>query len=750
MRVRHIPLILITVFLAVICALGLAACGDNKTEQLNAPVIELTDNVLSWSAVNHADGYEVYEGTTLVSSQTATSYTINKTETGTYEYTVKATSTNEKYTTSVASNEISYNYTATVTQLAAPQITLTGNVITWTAVENANLYEVYENGIVVGRQTATSFTIVQTVVGEYEYTVKALSTNPSFTTSEVSNVEIYIVEDKEVVDPVQLDAPAISINEATGVISWAAVENATSYVVFENGGVVSTQSGTSYTIVQTIVDTYDYYVVATSSSAKYLPSEHSNIVSFTVLPVQLATPVISLEGRLITWEQIDNAAYYEVYEFNKLVWTVMPEPPGELEEEIPELAYAITQLRYGTYTYTVVAISTSKQYTNSLPSNEVVYVYEDNTPVLAAPVISIDSETGVISWAAVENADGYDIYENGKRIDWTEGLSYTITRLNPATYTYSVRASNSEGEYKSSAQSNSVEYTVVAKEMTFTINVVIPSEYTTLIFTVGLYAGDDLIESKEVIVEADKLTGTVEFTAMAGVYTAKIISDIADGYVATNATVSAELATDNIRILKLSGNSLTLGTNTFSVRADQVGSDQTYIFVATAGGAYSITTNETREMTIFVNGSPLIVISATERINVATFYVSAGDAVEFGLVGGVVGSNYTFEIIEGEVKQELKITTGYGGTANYINHSCTRYLTLEERTTFVFFFTTATINTRIVTITINGVEYEFDGNENCMQEITIEAGEDIEISIDIYGEQFEDWVSIAFFVYPID
>lgn len=82
--------------------------------QLAAPHITIDEKVISWTAVENATGYDVYEGATVVSAaQTTLSYTINKTEAGEYTYTVKAVSTDEKYTVSAASNAVKYTVTAT-------------------------------------------------------------------------------------------------------------------------------------------------------------------------------------------------------------------------------------------------------------------------------------------------------------------------------------------------------------------------------------------------------------------------------------------------------------------------------------------------------------------------------------------------------------------------------------------------------------------------------------------------------------
>lgn len=735
MRQKQVLHIVICMLLSVCIALGLTACSGT-TEQLNAPQITLTGNVISWKAIEHADSYEIYEADTHIATQSGTSYTINKTVEGTYTFTVKATSADAKYNTSNNSNAVNYTYTVTNTeteQLSAPSITLTDNIISWAAVENAVLYEIYENNSLVTRQIETTYTIRQVNPGTYGYTVKAVSGDEHYTTSNASNVVTYIVNDNSDA-PVQLAAPQIAIDEQTGVVSWNAVEHATGYIVFENNDAVSTQTETAYTITQTLVGTYSYSVIATSLNAAYTTSPRSNVKTYTVKPTQLTAPVVTREGRLLSWKAVENADEYEVYENSRRVSIQT------------ETSYSITQTRFGTYNYTVIAKSSSSQYVSSNASEPVEFVLVDNAPLLDAPVITINNETGVISWNAVEHADGYRIYENGLLVFSTEELSYSITRLNPGTYTYTVSAICDSNDYRASEQSNAVEYTVKAVEMEFTVNVAFPQGYPSQSVTIGLYDGDRLVISEVVTLDSSTLSGEVKIKTMSGKYAVKVISQIPNGYVATQSSVSAELAVTSLNIIKLGNNVLNVGVN-------KVGgaeyTEQDFIFIATKGGVYSIIRNETAPLEIFVGGS--LVVGANE---IGTFKAEAGEALKVTVYFGATGT-FSFEIVEGEVPQYLNVGTGNvtRDKANYILNGvtdCTRYLTVEETTTFAFFFTTATINLRLVTITINGQSYVFDGDENCLQEITIDAGVDIEIKFHIDGVDEIEGMHIAFFVYKVD
>lgn len=752
------PKVFICVLIILCLLFGITACNkqDNSPEKLSAPIISLNQStgVISWNAVLNADGYEVYEGTTLVSSQTETTYTIAENKTGTYKYTVKATSTDVNYITSDASNEVIYTYTnseVTPTQLSAPTITLVGNLITWKTIENASHYEVYEGDNVVARVAVTSYSINKTAAGVYSYSVKAASSNPNYLTSEKSNVKQYTVKDASQIT--KLAAPQITLDEETGVITWQAVEHATGYIVMENGMAVSSITGTRYTITQTVVGTYSYTVRATSTNPAYSTSDDSNTESYTVNAASLRAPQIELNGNVLTWEAVDNAHSYDVYESGRKIATVeqpLPEEQEDGTEKVPDVTYAVSPLAYGRYTYTVVAISKNAQYLSSRHSNEVEYEYSDTKPSLASPIIALDQTTGKITWEAVENADGYEIYENGRRNgEYTTELSYQIKRLNPGVYTYAVRATDSNGEYKASVPSQAVSYTVVATEMTFTVSVIAPTDYSTSIFTIGLYKGEEEIESKELNTQSLDGDDRVSFTVMSGEYTAKIKSSVASGYTATQATLSAENPNGVIRIIQVGSNTLKIGTNSFSVsNKDQEGADQNFVFIAEKSGYYTVRTNDKLGMYVLLDD--IIFIDSGAGMSVNSIKLTAGQVVAVTVVGWTVG-NYSFIIEEGEAKQDLVVGTNSEITSNRANfiiggtESCKRYLTLEEDTTFIFFFPTATIGTRIVSITINGVEYEFDGNENCRKLIRIEAGTDIEIEISVYGGDFENR-NISFFV----
>lgn len=88
----------------------LFACNDtDEPQRLDAPVISLDGNVVSWTAVEHATSYDVTVGTE-TENTTDTSYTISVSETGDYKVSVVAKTTASGWTASAKSNELTYTY----------------------------------------------------------------------------------------------------------------------------------------------------------------------------------------------------------------------------------------------------------------------------------------------------------------------------------------------------------------------------------------------------------------------------------------------------------------------------------------------------------------------------------------------------------------------------------------------------------------------------------------------------------------
>lgn len=243
--------ILLAVVMAVCIAIGLAACVEDPDDEggddeitLAAPVVELSDNVLSWGAVEDATRYIVYEDGEAVGNVNApeTSYTITKSVEGSWEYTVAAYNADANPKTGPKSNTVTYTYTVPVgggdegnececpdcacddctdctncecpdctdngngddngngevvpTQLETPVVAIEGNALNWQPIDDATSYDIYKNGEMVDSIESftflfedylpTTYTITDATNGD-KYQVVAVSGSDDVEDSELSN-----------------------------------------------------------------------------------------------------------------------------------------------------------------------------------------------------------------------------------------------------------------------------------------------------------------------------------------------------------------------------------------------------------------------------------------------------------------------------------------------------------------------------------------------------------------------------------
>ena len=131
------------------------------------------------------------------------------------------------------------------------------------------------------------------------YRVTALNSAGSSAYSNVQSV---------VVNVTSLNAPVIGAvnNNGSGtyVVSWSSVTGANSYTLKENGTVVYTGSGASYSVTNKAIGSYTYVVTASNGSL-VSPVSNSVVVNVTVPPVVAKTFV---EGYWESWDSSTSIA----------------------------------------------------------------------------------------------------------------------------------------------------------------------------------------------------------------------------------------------------------------------------------------------------------------------------------------------------------------------------------------------------------------------------------------------------------
>ena len=322
------------------------------------------------------------------------------TEFGVGSYTFTLTSTVRGFASDESAKSLAYLKTE---PLAVPVLSLSGSVLSWGTVTNADKYAyvIEKDGEPLaggsGELTAPATSVdldtkIGGATGSYTVKVTAKSNNPCYTDSAEASESFTIS---------QLTTPVLSLSG--GVFSWDAVTNASKYAyeIKQGDDVISGGSGdvtTPSLDVNSLISTagsYTVYVKAQSDSYYFTDSARaSNSIG------KLAAPVLSLSGSTLSWSAIDNAVKY-AYEI-KQSDAVIAGGSGETTETSLDLSTKISDV--GAYDVYVKAVSGSDAYLDSNKSEE-TYVYEIT---LDKPSITNVTNRNV-EWTSVTNADSYEI-----------------------------------------------------------------------------------------------------------------------------------------------------------------------------------------------------------------------------------------------------------------------------------------------------------------------------------------------------
>ena len=298
---------------------------------------------------------------------------------------------------------------------------------------------------------------------EYEYRVIALGDGTTYTDSDPSTTASFTTL-------IKLATPSPTLWKDTDTIrvSWATIQNATSYVVaYKQYGAQNFTEDTvsapdhSYDLDNLAEGaTYIFKVKAVSSQTTvYEESDFSSEVSETT-QTTLATPVPTIARTInsleVSWSAINNADGYVVAyktgsdDFTEVAVT------GETSYLVPSLAEGVT------YVFKVKATTNSTSYASSGFSAEITGTTKIT---LGTPVFTLSKTTSSITatWTAINNATGYTIaYKTGSG-NYTEDTipasgnatdSYTLPNLNEGdTYTFKVKATSSSDNYVESSYS---------------------------------------------------------------------------------------------------------------------------------------------------------------------------------------------------------------------------------------------------------------------------------------------------------
>ena len=424
-----------------------AKCGDMlssdeayaEIQRLASPVVTVKNNYggvyVKWTQVEGAETYDLYR------KAPGGSWEILKTGRTSLTYTDKTAQEAEEYVYAVramnSTGGSAYGSSGQIIRILQPEATVSneaeGVLIAWYEVESADCYNVYRklpggSWKQLSTETGTAY-LDATAENGVEYVYRVRSMNGDILSSDKHSVSI-----------VRLGQSAVTLrNNANGIyLKWEAVEGAESYRIYrktDDGSWELIKSGcTSLSYTDKTVEygkTYSYCVRAYSNGS--LGGDH---LSTAVLRIEQPVAKVSnkYNGVQITWNEVANAEYYNVYR-------KMPDGSWKLLSSETGTSYKDSDVQSGeTYLYRVRAKNG-----NTLSSDKHnVSILRLDRPI---PTAGNGYKGVIVQWEAIEGAQSYQVMRKVPGGSWKTlasdftGLKYTDTTAQSGkTYQYTVRS----------------------------------------------------------------------------------------------------------------------------------------------------------------------------------------------------------------------------------------------------------------------------------------------------------------------
>lgn len=277
--------------------------APNNVTNLITSNITATSLTLSWTASSSSDvaGYDIYRGSTLLTSVTSTSYSVTGlTEKTEYTLTVKAKDTTGNVASGTSVTVTTADITApnNVTNLSTSNVTATSLTLSWTASTSTDVtgYEVYNGTALLGTVTGTTYNVSGlTASTAYTFVVKAkdLANNVASGTS-VGVTTSAVADTTPPSEVTNLTTSNLSTTSVT--LSWEASVSidVVTYEVYNGTSLIASTSQTSYTVTGLTQSTSYTLTVKAKDGAG---NESNGVdVSFTTIaePTDTAAPVLTI------------------------------------------------------------------------------------------------------------------------------------------------------------------------------------------------------------------------------------------------------------------------------------------------------------------------------------------------------------------------------------------------------------------------------------------------------------------------
>ncbi|UCC43512.1 MAG: hypothetical protein JSU65_10255 [Candidatus Zixiibacteriota bacterium] len=395
-----------------------------------------TSYQISWGSVSGATYYRLYENGGIV-YQGSSTYRDFSHGSGTFDYWVQAGNDcglgGSSDTLSVPLDQVP---NPPSTPAASPPDPCEGQSyeIYWPPVSGATGYRLYENSILIYEGPSTS-QFYSRGPATFSYWVEAGNSCGWGTKSGTLQVQ---VTGTPAAPAKPTATPPDPCEGEQYTVQWNPVSGATSYRLYENGGIVYQGPSLQETFSHG-AGSYDYWVTAGNQCGYGGPSGTKQ-VQVLAGPSPPSTVLAHMapcadSSYKVWWSRVSGATSYRLFENGGLIW--------EGSDTVRVLSHSS-----GTYAYYVQAAVGSCYGSSSAVAH--VEIQMDVPPIPSAPNVSDPSPcAGVqytLNWATVAGATGYVLYENGVPI-WSGSGGMLIPVTRPAgTYAYSVRSVNDCGK----------------------------------------------------------------------------------------------------------------------------------------------------------------------------------------------------------------------------------------------------------------------------------------------------------------
>ncbi len=416
---------------------------------------------LSWDAVNGADHYDVYQGTTStavttkVGSVTEPSFTTLSTLNfnTSYFYKVVPVTLNgiSGFSSAIITGKTTLKEPSSLT-VTSPNATT--SALSWSVVEGAAGYEVYYAK--AGTTTYTFLKSVTTLTADhtgltanttYNYKVRAYRMAGTLKVyGEYSTISTTTTP------PVAPVIKAVSKNIETITVSWTKVLGATQYVLYVNGAEHTTISDANAISVDvsslTLGESYSFSLVAKNGALSSTPSTSVSSIPVPAAVNNFKISDTNLNRFSLSWDAVNGADHYDVYQGTTS--TAVTTKVGSVTE--PSFT-TLSTLNFNTsYFYKVVPVTLNgiSGFSSAIITGKTT-LKEPSSLTVTSP----NATTSALSWSVVEGAAGYEVYY-AKAGTTTYTFLKSVTTLTAdhtgltanTTYNYKVRAYRMAGTLK--------------------------------------------------------------------------------------------------------------------------------------------------------------------------------------------------------------------------------------------------------------------------------------------------------------